>query len=913
MSFDAENFGLGVLVGWGSAYALYRVRHVLKGAATSVSRGATSVQNSATRSADSRYVNDLIETADSTHLGGMAVKLSDIIVEPRFVPAPEFALPDEEEAIHNIFRVIPSVHDHPFLHAPFNIDTLSIDDISTGSRALALLGLPGSGRTTALLTIALHSLGTIKFKPPLDKIQAKLDSDEAALSEKERSVRVKERILIEQRAKERLANEQGLAFDADADEELKNSIPLFRRLMPVYVHFADLLTPANEYGSEVDPAEPIVRAVQYNVKRVTASTIPRSLYSRFNKGQILLLVDGYDDLPEFERPRALAWLDAFMDQYHENFVIVAGPATGFGAITRLGFTPVFMRPWSDLDTGNVVERWAESWTRLGKRGRRAGGRPDQAAIDRAKANNRALLPLEVTAKAWASYTGQVELPGYEGWIRSALSRLIPGDQPLAAMLPWLAQIAVVQLEEGYVTSARLRALRIGGSDSDLQTTAADRGEASGEAADPSLDALRTETSNASPKKGKKGAKDEEDAEMKTAQGRLLASLRKSGMLLRFRGDRYQFRHPLIASYLASLTLKQATDEELNTKLNHPTWKQAASYTALHTSLNTLIRRRLAAHPDVLQNNLLDLARLLAYAPVDAPWRGDVLRTLGNHLVAPNQYPLIRERAAAALLDTRDVNTLLIFRRAVRNMSPDIRRLACLGMGAVGDVEAIRDLKPLIQDQVAEVQLAAGMALGAVGTEEALETMLIAFTEGSEQVRQAMAEAFAAMPNEGYAILHEAVEDQDMMLRRASVFGLRRIRTTWALIAIYRAFLEDEQWYVRSAAQQAFQEIQYGRAESPTAPYPPLQAIPWLAEWAASRGETMPSGEGAQQMMLRALQEGEPQVRALAAVNLGQLGLANMTKALYNALRDRQDDVRSAAHKGLAYMQMQIGQPFPTPS
>jgi HEAT repeat protein len=384
------------------------------------------------------------------------------------------------------------------------------------------------------------------------------------------------------------------------------------------------------------------------------------------------------------------------------------------------------------------------------------------------------------------------------------------------------------------------------------------------------------------------------------------------MVLRYRGDRYQFRHPLIAAYLASLTLKQASDEELNTKLNHSNWKQAAAYTALHTSLNTLVRKRLAASPDVLQNNLLDLARLLAYAPVDAPWRGDVMRTLGNHLVAPNQYPLIRERAAAALLDTRDNNTLLIFRRAVRNMSPDIRRLACLGMGAVGDVEAIRDLKPLIQDQIMEVQLAAGMALGAVGTEEALETMLIAFTEGSEQVRQAMAEAFAAMPNEGFAILHEAVADEDMMLRRASVFGLRRIRTTWALIAIYRAFLEDEQWYVRSAAQQAFQEIQYGRAESPTTPYPPLQTIPWLAEWAASRGETMPTGEGAQQMLLRALQEGEPHVRALAAVNLGQLGIVNMTKALYNAMRDRQDEVRAAAHKGLAHMQMQVGQPLPTP-
>lgn len=901
MGFDIENFGLGVLVGWGSAYALYRTRHLLQGAASSVSRSASSAQNSAMRSADSRYINDLVERANLSHLGGVSVKLQDIIVEPRFIPAPELALPPDDEVIHDIFRVIPFVHDHPYLHASYNIDTLSIDELSTGSRALALLGLPGSGRTTALQAIALHSLGILKFKPPVDKIQAKLDSEEAALSEKERAVRVKERILIEQRAKERLANEQGNTFDAEADEELRNALPLFRRLMPVYVHFADLLANSGEYGQEVDPAEMIVRAVQYNVKRVTASTIPRSMYNRFNKGHILLLVDGFDDLPEFERTRALAWLKAFMDQYSQNFVIVAGPVTGFGGITRLGFTPVFVRPWSDFDINTTAERWADVWGRMSKRGRRGANRPDQAAIDRARANNRALLPLEVTAKIWSSYTGQVDMPGYEGWIRSALSRLIPGDQPFPALLPRLAQLAAVQLEEGYITSARLQALSIGGIEGDAGAVA--------ENVESSVEALREDAASDKPKT--KG--EEEDSETKSAQGRLLASLRKSGLLIRFRGDRYQFRHCLIASYLASLTLKQSSADELNTRLERPAWKQAVAYTALHTPIDRLVRKRLSAPADALYTPLLELSRWLAYAPADAEWRGDVLRNLGNLLIMPRQYPLIRERAAAALLDSRDESALLVYRRAVRNMNPDIRRLACLGMGALGDAEAIRDLKPLVRDQVMEVQLAAGMALGAVGTDEALEAMLIAFTEGSEQVRQAMAEAFAAMPDEGYPILHEAVEDQDMMLRRASVFGLRRIRTTWALIAIYRAFLEDEQWYVRSAAQQAFQEIQYGRAQSPTAPYPSAEAIPWLAEWAASRGETMPAGEGAQQMLLRALQEGEPPIRALAATNLAQLGLANMTKALYNALRDRQENVRAAAHQGLANLQMQIGQPLPIPA
>src|SRR5690606_5924039 len=102
--------------------------------------------------------------------------------------------------------------------------------------------------------------------------------------------------------------------------------------------------------------------------------------------------------------------------------------------------------------------------------------------------------------------------------------------------------------------------------------------------------------------------------------------------------------------------------------------------------------------------------------------------------------------------------------------------------------------------------------------------------------------------------------------------------------IYRAFLEDEQWYVRSAAQLAFQEQQYGGDRGPRN-YPPVMDIAWLNDWAAKRGENVPPGEGANQMLLRALQEGEPDIRIYAALALGQLGLATMTKPLYGALRD----------------------------
>lgn len=899
MGFDVENFGLGMLAGWASAYGVYRFRRQINGVYLSLRGGAATAGQSATRTSDARYINDVIDMAESAHLGGLNIPLSAVLVEPRFIPAPSLTRPPDDETIHDIFHVLPTIHDHPFMHAPYNLETLSIAELGAGDNALALLGEPGSGRTTALMAMALYSLNKVDFKPPADKIQAKMDSEEAALNEKERAVRVKERITIEQRAKERLANEQGNDFDATADAATQAAVPLFRRVMPIYVHFADLLAANSELGKEIDPAEPIVRAVQYNVKRVTSSTIPRAVYKRLSQGTCLVLIDGYDDLPPGDQQRAIVWLAAFKKQYGANFIVVAAPVVGAGDVLQHGFTPVYLRPWNDNDLVTSVQKWKDAWSAFnGRKSKKKAETAAAQALERALANNRALFPVENVIKTWANLEDSVERPGYEGWMRNALARLLPKDQPLETTISRLSRLATLQLDDGFITAARMQTLAISGIAAPAPAAEAD------DAAEPE------------PTKGKKGKKGEgaaEDSETASEQGRLLASLRKSGLLVRYRGDRYQFRHLFLASYAASLWLKTATKEDQNQRAVLTSWRQAFAYLGLHGDVETLVRKRLSAPSDVLGISVLDTARWMAYAPMDASWRGDVMRQLSNQLIAPNQYPLARERAAAALISTRDKSALLVFRRAVRNINPDIRRLACLGMGALGDEEALKDLKPLMNDQNADVQLAAGMALGAIGTDEALETMVISFTQGSEQLRQAMAEAFAALPEEGYPILFDAISHEDMMLRRAAVFGLRRLRTTWSLIEIYRAFLEDEQWYVRSAAQQAFQELQYGRDVALTAPLPSADQIEWLAKWASSQGENIPSGDAAVQLLIRALQEGDPALRALAAENLGQLGAVSAVKPLYAALRDRHEPVRAAAHRSLALIEAYSGEALPSPA
>lgn len=899
MGFDLENFGLGLLAGWVTAYGVYRGRHVIQNTIDSFGKGAQRVQYSATRSADSRYINDLIEQCESSHLAGKQVKLSEIVVEPRFMPPDVFTVPLDDEPYPSPYRIVPNIPDHPYLQAPFSLETLSMDDLATGNNAIALLGLPGSGRTTALMTIALHSLGRVHFRATPDTVQQRLEAEEAKLAEKERAVRIKERVLIEQRAKEQLANETGMSFEALKSDENKDIIPLFNRLMPVYVHFADLNLASGEFSGAVDPAEPIVKAIQYTVRRVTASTIPRNLYSRLAKGQVLLLLDGLDELQEGEQTAALDWLRGFMELYRQNFVIVVGPAIGYARLTQLGLTPVFLRPWSDLDADALVGRFSEAWGKLSK-GRGKKTQPKEA-IERARSNNRALSTTEVVLKVWTGFADDADTVGVAGWYHAYLARQI---QKWTDSLDTLIQMAALQLDEGFISAARLQAIAAGA--------------ASGEAAkpiDPAAGSL-LKAASGTPTQEKSGGESseekEKDSETTSVQGRLLGTLRKAGLLTRFRGDRYRFRSSMLASYLASLTLKSASLDTLKEKTARSAWQPSIAYSALSRPLDDLVKTLMKSPQDLLYEQSLMTARWIAYAPTDVKWRGTILNALGAQFIAPSQYPAIRERIAAALIDSRDKNVLLVFRRAARNMDADIRRLACLAMGALGDPEALRDLKPLIEDRDPAVQLAAGMALGAVGTDEALQTMAIALTTGAEPLRQAMAEAFSALPEEGFPTLFDAAHDDDLMLRRAAIFGLRRIRSAWALIEIYRAFLEDEQWYVRSAAQEAFQELQFGRTVSMTTLYPKPENIEWLSAWAAQRGETLPQGDAAKQMLLRALQEGDATVRGLAARDLGQLMMIDMVKPLYSALRDGRDEVRTAAHRALSEFQIQMGKPMPAP-
>ncbi|NLX11031.1 MAG: HEAT repeat domain-containing protein [Chloroflexi bacterium] len=864
MRFDPLSFLLGAGSVAGISFVLWRSRERLARLQESTGSQIEGTREYLGRSASARYTRDLSESLQRHHLAGSLFPLADVLIEPRIIPPPPplVDVDPSEVTVRDVFDVVPRFHDMPQSYAPYNIETLALADLGAGDRHVALLGICGMGKTTALVTLALMALGEVRFETLQDLTEQAILEEEQSLTKEERELRARERAQIQARAMDKLHDaherERAKLTQAARTEDLPRiAIP---GLLPILAHIRDVdLNPAL-YGkdSAVDPAEPLVRAAARHVSAVTSQVVGSVLYPELAAGRALILIDGYDELSPAAREPYFGWLRQLIEVYGQNLIVIAGPAEGYRPLTEIGFTPAFLRPWREDDYDRLAHRWADAWADR-------NAPPEDHAMRRLRVDNRGRSILDVTLKIWAGLGEDARQTGRAGWYDAWINRRL-ANPAVREMLPALA----AQMLDGDPPPQRAA----------LEETLAGQIGA--------------------PAEGQKPVKAED----------LFNGLLDDDLLIRRAGDTFSFPHNLIMAFLASETLIEAGPPRAAEVALHPNWQNALAFAAAQINMQPAIQRKLTSAPDLIFDNLFGLVNWLSDAPPEAPWRGEIFKRLAAALMAPDQYPAVRARAVAALIATRDRNVLFVFRQALRSADPYIRRLGCIGLGALGNPEAIRDLDPMLGNDDPDVQLAAGLALGAIGTEAALEVMVTGLMHGSEDLRRAVAEALAAIPGDGHEILRDGIQHDDLLIRRATVYGLSRVKAPWALVALYRAMLEDEQWYVRTAAEDAFMAARSPDREGPRA-HPEADALVWLIDWAAGRGEGVPAGPNARQVLIRVLQEGDPMYRTIAAQTLARLGHVGALKPLYGVLRDRHPEVRAAAYAALADLQMTLGEPLPS--
>jgi hypothetical protein len=142
---------------------------------------------------------------------------------------------------------------------------------------------------------------------------------------------------------------------------------------------------------------------------------------------------------------------------------------------------------------------------------------------------------------------------------------------------------------------------------------------------------------------------------------------------------------------------------------------------------------------------------------------------------------------------------------------------------------------MMADEQETVRLAACMALVSIGSEASLNAVAETLMNADETLRQAAAEALAGIPIIGPESIREASTVEDILTRRAAVFGLLQIGDHWATQMLEKIAVEDSQWVVRNAAAQALEVLQKPDPHIPK----PLQKpwnCSWLVAFAGKRGQ-----------------------------------------------------------------------------
>lgn len=352
---------------------------------------------------------------------------------------------------------------------------------------------------------------------------------------------------------------------------------------------------------------------------------------------------------------------------------------------------------------------------------------------------------------------------------------------------------------------------------------------------------------------------------------------------------------VFAGYLAGHALTTyAVDDTL---INQQDWSGkflTMRYLAAHGDASRLMQYLLGYSRLPMHRPLFEAARWLRDAPRNAPWRGKMFGALAA-ILQTEGIPLgLRGQAMAAFVYSNDPSAAALFRQFATSTSFELVHLAVLGLGAVRDRKASKILGNALQAPSVSVKRAACMALAALGTNESLEIVAHALLNGEEDVRRAAGEALANDPAEGHEMLKDGVTLNDILLRRAVVYGLGRVKEDWATDLLKKVQIEDDQWVVRNAATEVLDMRMKADSYSPVKLKPPSDT-PWLVEFAAKKGVGVSPGVPATDILLVALKDENPDVRLASLQFLKFTPQDIVLKQLYEAMYTDDPELREATY------------------
>jgi HEAT repeat protein len=806
--FDSLSFWIGFIFAALLGLVLFRLRTRIASFREAMGESYRTALEALTTTAAQGYRNDLMRWAQSAHIVTHLFALEEILLPPRVLAAPPPLDPDQPPE-YDAPTLFPFTPDWPQLAESYGTGGIPIPQLLPLKTHLLLSGLPGSGKSTVLAALTLEWLRrSVETNPPAAGIPRTL----------------------------------------------------------FYVNAHDLALP----NSTKDALVPLAAAVSHYASTLSSAQIPSYLKGSLKSEGSLLLLDSVDELPFPAQDEVRNWVRTLMAQYPKTRLIVTIDPEETNHWRPMGFAAATPAPWLPADHRTFLEQWGKRWQEIIISDRKTTEKADPALlIGWLSRQTLGLSPLDITLRAWAAFSGDLQGTTAASDQQAYVARHLPPAAEEA-----LAQVVREMIAENVSAPTRKQ----------VETALALAWPHSEKSLPPVED--------------------------------FFDDMVAHGILRRRPAGRVTFGHMVIAARLSSFALGK--EENLSSFLSNsrtPLAELSAIALAAQGDVSTLVSARLtptvikeedagtgeAQMPPMVEDGwkLLHVAAWLRDAPPTAGWRVEVFRRLMKVVRTPSQPFPLRARALCAFLNSRDASATTLFRQLLSSPDSDLeaRILAALGLGAMGDQSAVELLSKQMESDSRELRWAGALALGRIASHAAIDVLGQILLQGEDDLRRAVAEGLSLDPVEGHGILREAIQDAELLVRRAAVFGLARTGQPWALEILERVQLEDGQWAVKSAAAQAVERL-HGETESPLVLMPSPANLPWLVSFATQRKTGLAPGAPTLAMLERAIREGEPRQRAAAIEALGAMAENRFLQDLCMGLSDSENSVRSPAFEAL---------------
>ncbi|MGC8856037.1 MAG: HEAT repeat domain-containing protein, partial [Anaerolineae bacterium] len=641
--------------------------------------------------------------------------------------------------------------------------------------------------------------------------------------------------------------------------------------MPFLIHVAELKLPLT---GQQDVLEPIRESIAGVFSALEQGRLASLTQTAFENGRALLLLDGFDELPPAEQENITAYLQALLKAYPRARIVTTGTPEYVDGLIQSGFAPLALVAWNRRQIAAFLHQWGVQWNRFVAN--EAWMQSTTETIDPLLLNSWlsedafGLTPLELTLKVWGAYAGDLIGPQPSQAIGTHIRRLAPANTPPAAMETLAMQ--VVMAAQPVFDPRRAKEW--------VKTFEPVEEPTPEETPDAEASAAST---------AKKGS----PKSAPTPTPGLVGKMSNSGLLLSYPHNKMRFLHPVFLGYLAGRALSGYNPSTLLEQSDWVGKTLSLHYLAVHGDATPIVEKMLEWSRLPMHRPLLTVARWLRDSRRDAPWRNKVMAALLKLLQSDGLPLALRGQAMAAFALSNDPGVPALFRQLLNSLSFELVQLCALGSGALQDTKAIPSLTKIITAPSLSAQRAACLALVAIGTPEALEVVAHILLNGDEELRRAAAEALANDPSEGYAMLQDGTSLEDILARRAVVYGLRRVEEPWASEILQKMQIEDDQWVVRNAASEALENKAHPAAAAPR----PLKApseTPWLIAFAGKQGVGISPGAPATDILITALKKGSEEEKLAALPYLKYTPSEGVIRALYETMYTEDPKLREMA-------------------